>query len=220
MDFYFKFDKIKSYCFVYPILDTSNEKIPASFNTRYREPKCNKQLRNIILILVLGFINSSCNSISQEKLVAKYEKKLKTSNKEKAEKLSRKLLSIDSNNIAALNKLGTFLNDSCAYYLKKSLSIKKNQILPLYYLGTFYRNQSGVYSYSRQITNLNYLDSAIHYYSKCLSIDSSLADVFYDRGFCYYYHPIKNYKILSQKDMEKACALNNDLACRIVKTFY
>ena len=174
-------------------------------------------MRNIIIIVAFCFINSSCNSLSQDKLVAKYEKKLKTNNKEKAKKLSRELLKIDSNNIVALNKLGAFLDDSCTFYLKKSLSIKDNQITPLYYLGTFYRNQSGVYSNSRQITNLNYLDSAIHYYSKCLSIDSSLADVFYDRGFCYYYHPNKNYQLVSETDMKKACALKYEAACRVIE---
>lgn len=40
MDFYFKFEEIKSYHFVVKKPASSNEKIPASFNTCYREPKC------------------------------------------------------------------------------------------------------------------------------------------------------------------------------------
>jgi hypothetical protein len=39
MDFYFKFEKIKTPPFVDIKPASSNEKIPARFNTRYREPK-------------------------------------------------------------------------------------------------------------------------------------------------------------------------------------
>ena len=131
---------------------------------------------------------------------------------------------MDSSNTLAYNRLGEInlyddFSSSKKHFLK-SLSIDSNQANILYLIGQLHLNNSGAMNSNDTILS-NELDTAIHWFSKAIDIDSTSGLYYYQRAYAYHYHYYSEQKKDNHKnDLIKSCNLGWSTSCEILNKIY